>query len=421
MNKGFLSPLRLTALVIVIVVIAGASFLTGAATDRAGLLPGLEAQQPKDTTTEFGVFWEAWNLVKANYVDRKALDNKDLTYGAVRGMVDSLGDIGHSRFLTPTELKAEEDSIAGKLEGIGAEMVSLHGAPTVLAPLPGSPAAKAGIRPGDIIVKVNGVDTTGMTLTEVVDKVRGPAGTKVTLTVIHANQGSMVDITVTRQAINYKSVTWAMLPGTPVAHVLIGEFSQGTTDELVSALNSVKQLGAKSIILDLRNDPGGLQDEAIGVASQFLKSGNVQLEQDAKGNRTPIPVRPGGMATDIPLVCIINEGSASSSEIVAGALQDNARAKLIGQKTFGTGTLLGTYRLSDGSALLLGTAEWLTPKGRVIWHQGISPDISVAQSLDVLPLIPTNEAGMTAEQLKSSGDDQLLRALSAISSEAGIK
>lgn len=375
------------------------------------------AAQPTSVSADFDVFWQAWNLVQKNYVDQQAVDPTKMTYGAISGMLNSLGDVGHTRFLTPQDLKDEQQSLSGQLEGIGAEISTRDGAPTIVAPIPGSPAQKAGIRPGDQILKVDGKDVSSMTLDQIVNLVRGPAGTNVTLTVMHEGDTTSTDITIKRAKITIPSVTWSMLPGTTYAHILLSQFANNATAELVSAVDDARQAGATAIIFDLRNDPGGLLDEAVGVTSQFVKEGNVLLVQDAKGNKTPMTVRGGGKATSIPMVTLINEGTASSAEIVAGALQDHQRSQLIGKTTFGTGTVLSTYHLSDGSAILLGTEEWLTPNGRQIWHNGIKPDVEVTLPSGATPLTPEQENGMTADQLQKSQDTQLLRAIQELNNK----
>lgn len=411
MKRFTLSAWLLIPILAVVVLLLGSSFFSGAALERAGVLPGSTGAAAQGEPQGFDVFWQAWDIVQANYVDQAAKDTTKLTYGAISGMVDALGDTEHSRFLSPDDLKAEQDELAGRLEGIGAELVIRDGVPTILAPIPGSPAEKAGLKPGDIITTVDGQDVTGLSLSELGAKVRGPAGSKVTLTINRAGATTTLHFTIERAHITVDSVTWAMLPGHPVAHILISQFSQGTTDQLASALQAARQAGASAIVLDLRNNTGGLQNEAIGVASQFLSSGLVQKERQADGTINHVPVRPGGVATDIPLVTLINEGTASSSEIVAGALQDQNRAKLVGHTTFGTGTLLATYNLKDGSALLLGVAEWLTPNGRQIWHQGIKPDIAIDLAPSATPLFPSEEGQLTPADLAASSDAQLLRAL----------
>ena len=399
--------------------LSSAAFTAGFVVGHTNETPTTVSTQPTSVPDNFSVFWEAWNLVQQNYVDRQAVDSKKMTYGAISGMLSALGDEGHTRFLTPDQLNDEQQSLSGQLEGIGAEITTRNGQPTIVAPIPGAPAQKAGILPGDVILKVDGKDVSNMTLDEVVKLVRGPAGTKVTLTLMHPDANAPTDITIERAKITVPSVTWSMLPGTTYAHILISQFASNATAQLVSAINDAQQAGATAIVLDLRNDPGGLLDEAIGVTTQFVKEGNVLLVQDAKGNKTPMTVRGGGKAYNIPMITLINAGTASSSEIVAGALQDHDRSKMIGDTTFGTGTVLSTYHLSDGSAILLGTEEWLTPDGRQIWHNGITPDIQVSLPDGATPLTPEQETNMTADQLQKSKDAQLLRAIQYLKDNSG--
>jgi carboxyl-terminal processing protease len=206
-------------------------------------------------------------------------------------------------------------------------------------------------------------------------------------------------------------VKWQPLPGTTVAHIRIASFSKGVSKDLRQGLKAIQKEKLSGIILDLRNNPGGLFEEAVETASQFLSRGNVVLEKTTKGEVKSVPVRSGGFAVAIPMVVLINGGTASAPEIVAGALQDANRAALVGEKTFGTGTVLKPFPLSDGSALLLAIEEWLTPAGKVIWHKGISPDLFVPLPSEVSPLFPEAEKGMTIAELRESKDEQLLRAL----------
>jgi carboxyl-terminal processing protease len=407
--------LRLLVQLSLVALMLLASFAAGALADRRGLLPGSIIPERPQVAETFSVFWQAWDLIEQHYVDRSAIEPRTMTYGAIDGLLNALGDTGHSRFLTPTDLKAEEAALSGQLEGIGAEVSMRDGRPTVVAPIEGSPAQKAGLKPGDVIVRVDGQDTSGQSLEQVVNRVRGAPGSSVTLTVVRTGQSALLDITIVRAHITVPSVTWARLPGTPAAHLLIGQFAERTSDDLAKALVDARSAGATAIVLDLRNNPGGIRDEAIGVASQFLGSGNVLIEQDAQGNRTPYPVRSGGVALDVPLVLLVNEGSASSAEIVAGALQDYQRAQLFGAKTFGTGTVLTPYPLRDGSALFLGTAEWFTPNGRQIWHHGITPDQVVTQPNGAIQLTPSQEGSLSVQQLQISSDAQLLAALQSVS------
>jgi carboxyl-terminal processing protease len=309
----------------------------------------------------------------------------------------------------------------GKFEGIGAYVEMKDGHVVVVAPMDGSPAQQAGLRPGDVIMKVDGENVAGLPLDQVVGRIMGPAGTPVTLTLLHPSTGRMQDVTLVRANITLDNVTWQRLPGTTVAHLRIVAFSQGVAQDLKQTLAEIQQAELAGLILDLRANPGGLLGEAVSTASQFLDTGDVLLVKDAQGQTTPIPVEPGGVATGIPLVVLINGGTASAAEIVAGALQDAQRAKLVGETTFGTGTVLNEFPLSDGSVLLLATQEWLTPKGRVIWHQGLSPDVTVPLPPDVAPLLPATERDLTPAQLQNSGDVQVLRALELLAGSTDVQ
>ena len=373
------------------------------------------ANIPSGAESEFRLMAQAWNTIQDRYVNRAEIEQTDLTYGAISGMMNSLGDVGHSRFLTPQMAEQQRNFGQGEFEGIGVEVQMRDGRLVIVAPIDNTPAAEAGLQPGDVIVAVNGEDVTGMALEAIVERIMGPAGTEVTLSILDPDTGQTREVTLTRARIPLENVSWVQLPGTQVAHVRISAFSRGVTEDLKKALNAIKDQGLSGIILDLRNNPGGLLDEAVGTASQFLEGGNVLLVRDAEGNVDPVPVEDGGLASALPLVVLINEGSASASEIVAGALQDQDRATLVGQTTFGTGTVLSTFRLSDGSALLLATEEWLTPDGRVIWRKGIEPGVQASLPSGAAPLVPGAERDMSAQELQDSQDVQLLQALEILS------
>lgn len=366
---------------------------------------------PSEAEDDFHLMAEAWNAIEKVYVDRSAVKPQAMTYGAISGMVDALGDTGHSTFLTPDEVKEEKEFTRGRFKGIGAEIKMKDGRVVVVAPLDGSPAQKAGLRPGDVVLEVDGKDISGLSLAQVAKRISGAAGTEVKLTVLDPSTGKTRHMTIERASITVHNVTWVVLPGTKIAHLRIAGFSHGVTDDLQKALQGIKDRGLKGILLDLRNNPGGLLEEAVGSASQFLSSGNVVLVKNAAGEITSIPVRKGGKATNLPLATLINGGTASGAEIVAGALKDAGRSPLVGEKTFGTGTVLEEFRLSDGSALLLAVEEWLTPNGHTIWHQGIAPTLKVILPSDVAPSFPESERNMTPSQLRSTKDKQLLDAL----------
>lgn len=393
------------------------AFILGAWTESRMLLLG--AGIPPDARDEFGLMAEAWNFIQKDYVDRSAVQSQPLTYGAISGMVDALGDTGHSTFLSPEMLKEEQDFTQGQFEGVGLEVQAKNGQIVIVAPIDGSPAQKAGLRSDQIIAKVDGQDVRGLSLAQVAQKIMGPAGTSVTLTIEDPQTGEAHDVTLQRAKIEIHNVSWHVAPGTDIVHLRIAGFSQGVTQELQQALHDIQAQGYTRLILDLRNNPGGLLSEAVGVSSQFLIRGDVLKERNAQGEIQPVAVQPGGLATEMKIVVLINGGTASAAEIVSGALQDAHRGVFIGETTFGTGTVLNQFPLSDGSALLLATEEWLTPDGKSIWHNGITPDIQVALPNSASPLVPEAEVGMTPSQLAASEDTQLLRAIQSLNSPQG--
>ncbi|PLS76960.1 MAG: S41 family peptidase, partial [Chloroflexi bacterium] len=282
--------------------------------------------------------------------------------------------------------------------------------PTVTAPIEGSPAEAAGIKAGDIILSVNGESTRGLELEEVVNKVRGKPGTTVTLEIQHLDQEAPVELTVTRAAVNVPAVTWRMLPG-KVGLIKLSQFQEKATAELKRALKEAKEQGAEKLILDVRNNPGGLLNQAVSVTSQFLPEGEVLLRvRERDGTEDVYKTNESNPETELPVVVLINQGSASSAEIFSGALQDYGRAKLIGVQTPGAGSVLSPFQLDDGSAVYLGTAEWLTPKGRQIRNEGIEPDITVSLPLDVYPLTPTTAKDLSVEEIRQTEDTQIQRA-----------
>jgi carboxyl-terminal processing protease len=421
--KWIPASVRATSSGYVVALLLAVGMLGGIVYDRQVLLTSVPAGEvPLSAAGNFRLMAEAWNLITRFYVDRPAVQPQAMTYGAISGMVDALGDTGHSHFLSPEMVQTmHELEKQDTFKGIGAEVQMREGHVVIVAPLDGSPAEKAGLRPGDIILKVGGKDLAGVPLIEVVGQIKGPAGTPVTLTVFRPDTKHTRDITIVRATIVVHSVTWTRLPGETVAHVRIAQFNQGVTADVKQTVRAIETAGLRGVILDLRTNPGGLLDEAVGTASVFLKGGTVLEAKDAEGHVQPIPVTPGAVAPDMPMVVLINGGTASAAEIVSGALQDNHRATLIGEKTFGTGTVLKEFQLTDGSALLLAIEEWLTPTGRTIWHQGITPDLEVSMPPDAMVLLPAVVRTMTAAQLMASGDKQLLRGLAWLTKNAARK
>jgi carboxyl-terminal processing protease len=321
--------------------------------------------------------------------------------------------------MTPEERKDRADSLSGSYVGIGVRIdPDDAGLPRIVGVFDGSPAEAAGLEPDDIILEVDGRSTAGRTIDEVADWVRGEAGTSVELIVRHGDSGPQRTVKIVRADVPIEPVSWTLVPGTTTALIRLEQFSSGAADDVVVALGAARTAGAQRIVLDLRSNPGGYVNEAVGVASQFLTSGLVYIERNAAGDRTEHPVSDGGVATDLPLVVLVNGDTASSSEIVSGALQDAGRAKIVGETTYGTGTVLGEFVLSDGSALRVGTVEWLTPQGRRIWHEGIAPDVPVALGVGDVPLTPDDIRELTAAAAGDLSDPQLARAIELVASEA---
>jgi carboxyl-terminal processing protease len=376
----------------------------------------------RSTPTEFAVFWEAWDLVVEYFVDRKEVDFTAMTYGAIQGMLSTLGDENHTVFFSPDEAQQQASALEGSFEGIGAYVGQEEGQFIIVSPIRGSPADEAGIVAGDIVVAVNGTEITGMAEWEVISLIRGPAGSTVDLSILHAEAEEPVELTIKRGWIDIESVLWARIPGTSFAHLQITQFASDTSRELRSALQEINAERAADrpitgIILDLRNNPGGYLQEALRVANQFLPEGDVILhEQDAKGDITTYRVEGSGLAREIPLVVLVNQGSASAAEIVSGALQENGRAKLVGMPTVGTGTVLRPFSLSDGSVLRLGVTNWLTPDYALIKGQGVQPDLSIDQegSVELMNSLLLEEIG--AADVRVHPDRQFQAALSWLTS-----
>lgn len=358
---------------------------------------------------------QAWQIIDQNYVDRKAVNYKTMSYDAINAMVTSLHDTGHTRFLTPQDLQSENQQLSGSYVGIGIYLQQDPKTKQVIitSTIPGSPASKAGFKRGDVIIAVNGTSTVGKDIPFISNLIQGKAGTSVAITVQRSGVQQPVIIHVTREQINVPNVIMHYIPQDHVADIQIVQFADGVSGQLKDVLAQAKQQGAKKIVLDLRDDPGGYLTEAINTASEFMSSGTVLLEQYSSGQRQTISVTGGAQYTTQEMVVLVNSNTASAAEIVSGSLKDNGRAVIIGQKTFGTGTVLQQFNLADGSAILLGTQEWLTPKGQFIRGQGIQPNIVVTLPQNTTELTPSDEnaGNMNEQQILQSGDTQLVAAL----------
>lgn len=355
---------------------------------------------------------QAWRDIQDNYVDAQDLDNQKLAYAAIEGIVDAVGDSGHTTFMTAAEAKAMDQSLSGTFVGIGVQVAPDDGKGGVVVGqvFPNTPALEAGLRRGDRVVAVDGKPTTGQAQEQIIASIRGPEGTQVTLTVQRAGVADF-SVTITRRKYDLPLSSWTMIPGRRVAFIRLDSFATGAGKAVVAALGAAEKAGATAIVFDLRDNGGGYVNEAVAVASQFVGDGTVYQSVDRSGAVKDIPVEPGGLATTIPLVVLTNGSTASAAEIVTGCIQDAGRAQVVGEKTFGTGTVLGRFELADGSVLRIGTERWLTRDGRPIWHEGLDPSVAVPLPASVVPLTPDGVNGMTAAELARSDDAQLLRAL----------
>lgn len=323
---------------------------------------------------------EAWEVIFENYVEREALDADHLSEAAIRGMLEAIGD-PYTSYLNAEDYELSRSSFEGELEGIGAQVGVRQGQLVIIAPIAGSPADRAGIRAGDIIVEVDGEPTAEMSHAEAILKIRGPKGSKVKLLILHRGEVEPVEIEIIRDTIRVPTIRFEMVEDT--AYIGIGHFSERTAQEMPDVMSRLTRAGATGIVLDLRGNPGGLLDTVTGVAGFFLAEGVVVKVKDSQGEVTEYPVRPTGQVTDLPMVVLVDAFSASGSEVLAGALQDYRRATVAGNVTFGKGSVNRFYPLKDGSGLYVTVARWLTPLGRPIEGVGLVPDIELEFSGDV--------------------------------------
>lgn len=378
--------------VFLVVILVSASFYGGvfysqykaAKTNKTDIIQNLlfeshSKDQPKDVNSD--LFWEAWNLVTEKYVDSSKIDKNEMLYGAISGMIKSLGD-PFSSFMNPEESRQFSEDMQGTFEGIGTEIGVKNDILTVIAPIEGTPADQAGLKAGDMILKIDDSVTTDMTVDEAVAKIRGPKGTQVKLTVLREKNGNPKEINIVRDTINVKSVK-VEFKDNSIAVVRISKFGDDTSFEFNRAANEIISRKALGIILDLRNNPGGYLETAVETASKFIpKDALVVSEEDREGSRNEYKAKGGDILKGIPVAVLVNGGSASASEILAGALRDDLGAKLVGNKTFGKGSVQQLEKMTGGSSLRITIARWLTPKGDYIMEKGIEPDISVDLSDD---------------------------------------
>ena len=408
-GSSFRPVLLITAAVLALAVVlaACASPAEPSPTPPAGIADVVavwEELSGGDRSAEHNTIVEVWNTLSGGFVEKELLDAgvmgaaaieamkaeaetidqpdpEHLSLVAVEAMLDVLDD-PYTTFLTPAEFALYTQDSEGKFGGIGATVSLEDERITITAPLPGTPAEHAGIMPGDVILEVDGESTEGWTVFDSVIRIRGPEGTTVRLLVLHEGAEEPVEIEIVRATIQLTSVEWELLPD-GIAHVEISSFSANTDEQVIGIIEEARELGAGAMVIDLRDNPGGLLSTTVNIASQFLQDGLVLYSVDGNDHRVDYAVKPDGIAPDIPLVVLVNERSASGSEVLAGALRDHDRAILIGDTTFGKGSVNLPQGLADGSGLYYTIGRWYSPDGHLIEGDGLTPDIEVEQPSEI--------------------------------------
>ena len=334
-------------------------------------------ESPEDLPPEFSRLTEVWYILKRDHFDRKDMDSKILSDGAIRGMLLAMDD-PYASFLTAEQFEIQSQDYKGFFEGIGAHVSMRDNRIVIVAPIPGSPAEASGILAGDIILGIDGDSTQGLTLLEAVSRIRGERGTLVVLSILHEGEDMPQEISVERNVIKLDSVQMRMMTG-GVGVFTVTEFNANTYEQLEKAFTRFQTQSGKGMILDLRNNPGGLLNSVFQVADAFIDSKLIVYEVDSKGNRKNWNASRGGFALDVPLIVLTNRYSASASEVLAGALMDHNRAIIVGDKTFGKGSVNTLEKISDGSGIYFTIAKWYTPDGKLIEGEGLVPDVDLTQ------------------------------------------
>jgi carboxyl-terminal processing protease len=354
---------------------------------------------PQPENINFSLFWDAYNKLQEKFINPGDIDEQKIIYGAIEGMAKSLGD-PYTSFFPPEEAKRFTQDLSGSFEGIGAVLGIKKNQLTIISPLEGTPAKEAGLKAGDIIVKINSQESTDMTTEEAVNLIRGPKGTNITLSIYRDGWSSSKEFTITRNTIEIPSVEW-VLENNNIAYIQIFQFDDSLSRNFKNTVYQILKSPAEKIVLDLRNNPGGYLETAQEIAGYFLENGQTVLIEDFGGKKEQETYRAqgNGELLKYPVVVLINKGSASASEILAGALRDNRSAQLVGEKSFGKGSVQELAELRGGSFLKITIAKWLTPKGNLIADVGLEPDVKVE---------------ITDQQTEEGKDPQLDKALEII-------
>lgn len=340
-------------------------------------LPDSPPNRPDAVPEDLSTLWEVWAILNSEHVDRQEFDPAKFDEEAIRGLIRAIGD-PHTNYVPPEVFQIESQDIYGSFEGIGANVqMRADGKLIIVAPIEGGPAEKAGLRPGDLVLAVNGESLEGLSLLDAVNKIRGPKGSEARLLILHLGAAAEEEVTVVRDTIDLPSVLVRSRDGDRFAHIRLTTFYQDTPANLSNAIRGEVARGAEGVILDVRDNPGGLLGSVIDVVSLFIENGVIMYEVNGAGQRADHRVRDGGEFADLPLVLLTNEGSASASEILAGALKDYRRAPVVGATTFGKGSVNQLRRLGNGGGLFLTFAKWYTPSGQLIEGNGVQPDHEV--------------------------------------------
>ena len=340
-------------------------------------LPDAPPDVPDAVPEDLASAWEVWQLLNEQHVDRAKLEDDEFEEGAIRGIIQTLGD-PHTGYLPPEAFQIENEDLYGSFEGIGARVeMRPDGKLFVSSPIEGGPAERAGIRPGDLVLAVNGESIEGLSILEAVNKIRGPKGTEVLLLVRHLGDVEDTEIAVVRDTIPLESVFVRSRPDDKFGHIRISTFYEDTPQKLSDAVRAVLADGAEGVILDVRDNPGGTLSSVVQVVDMFVDGGIALYQMDGAGHRSELPLTSPTEFSEVPLVLLANEGSASASEILAGALQDYERAPVVGATTYGKGSVNILRRLSNGGGITMTIAKWYTPSGRLIEGNGIDPDHDV--------------------------------------------
>ncbi|MDO8498762.1 MAG: S41 family peptidase [bacterium] len=375
-----------------------------------------QSPSQKDANIDFKLFWQTWDLLSQKYIDKKALDPQKLYYGAIAGMVAAVGD-PYTVFLPPEAQKTTKEQLGGAFEGVGIQLgYNKDKRLVVVAPLKGTPAEKVGVRAGDIILEINGKDSSGLSLPEAVVKIRGPKGSTVKLSLLSDGDVKPHEVQLTRDTIVVKTVEYeakTTKSGKKIAYIRLSSFGEKTKEEWDEAVSKALADAPQGVIVDERNNPGGYLEDSVYVASEFLSGGDIVLQEDSQGNRQSQGVMRVGKMLKLPLAVLINKGSASASEILAGAIQDRKRGTLIGEQSFGKGTIQTTEDLPQGTGIHITTAKWLTPNAHWVHGVGLTPDVKVELTEEQIKELSTVNG--TGQETKI--DPQLEKALEVLDNQ----